>query len=258
MYKSNNKGITLLVLIITVLVMIIITGVTLGMILDNDFFNTSRDLVNNVNQKSDESLEQENQIENAWWSSPGESITTENSTEEGPITINVETSEIGESFATITATIEEDIEDIEYILEINGKTYGPNTTGEWEITNLDKGRVKGTRYNVTADYTDVRGKKAKIPQGFTVLEKSSENLIDGGLVIYLIPDDDTENEADTEVVYVYEPMTYKYKITATNGRTSATKLGTITTEINNYYKTIYEQQIWDVSSETWVEFSNDE
>lgn len=76
MYKRTNRGITLLVLILLVVVLLIISGVSLGIILDNDFFKRAEGIANNAHQGLEKRANQENQITNSWWSSPGKPVTT--------------------------------------------------------------------------------------------------------------------------------------------------------------------------------------
>lgn len=76
MCKKTNEGITLLVLILIIVVLLIISGVSLGIILDNDFFKKAEEIANNAHQGLEERENQENQITNSWWSSPGKPVTT--------------------------------------------------------------------------------------------------------------------------------------------------------------------------------------
>ena len=65
------------------------------------------------------------------------------------------------------------------------------------IEDYLEGKVKlpegaGKRFSETKEYNDGT-KTAWIPAGFTVSGKNGETTIDGGLVIYDIPEDKLEN-----------------------------------------------------------------
>ena len=73
---------------------------------------------------------------------------------------------------------------------INGEKYASIEDYLESIKPLSEGA--GKKFNETKEYTDGT-KTAVIPGGFTVSGIRNETKIDGGLVIYLIPDDELEN-----------------------------------------------------------------
>ena len=62
--KKNQRGITLIVLIITVIILLILAGISIGIIAQNDVIDKSKKAVNDANSRIIEDSEQEGQIYN--------------------------------------------------------------------------------------------------------------------------------------------------------------------------------------------------
>lgn len=125
--KKNQKGITLVALILTVIVLLILLGVTFDIAVDGKLFDSARTAVGETNDKV---------------------AGFENSADR----------------------------------------YGGQL--EQELTSYEeesRESLKGKRVGVNTKYTDINGKTAVIPEGFTLSGIASEQTVDGGLVIYDIP-----------------------------------------------------------------------
>ena len=128
--RNKEKGITLIALIITIIVMLILVGVVVTVVIQSNLLGTAK----TAGDKYKKAYEEESNM--------------------SEVTIN------GEKY--------DSIEDY-----LNGKTKSPEGVGE--------------RFSETKEYTDGT-KTAWIPAGFTVSGIQSETTIDGGLVIYDIPE----------------------------------------------------------------------
>ena len=129
-FPTSQKGITLIALVITIIVMLILVSVTISMAINGGLFEYAGRAVSE----------------------------TENAKKQ-----------------------EQGLADGDYIDKMVGEyTKNPNA---------------GKYYGTTGDYQD-GGKTAKIPGGFTVSGVPSESTIDGGLVIYLIPEGTTIDWTD--------------------------------------------------------------
>ena len=81
MKNINNKGITLIALIITVILLIILSAVSIGVIINGDLFGRAKDTVGKANSQIEDSKDQEEQAISVWDELPGETVkssTTEN------------------------------------------------------------------------------------------------------------------------------------------------------------------------------------
>ena len=133
--QNRNKGITLIALIITIIVMLILVGVVVTVVIQSNLLGTAK----TAGDKYKTAYEDESNM--------------------SEVTIN------GEKYASIEDYLE-------------GKVKLPEGAGK--------------RFSETKEYTDGT-KTAWIPAGFTVSGKNGETTIDGGLVIYDIPENEIEN-----------------------------------------------------------------
>ena len=98
-----------------------------------------------------------------------------------------EEEKLGNGKVNVGGTVYDNID--EYIATIGGENTGGGATV-----------VAGGRASKNSTYTDASGKKAVIPAKFTVSGVPSESTIDGGLVIYLIPEGTTIDWTDGTAV----------------------------------------------------------
>ena len=132
--QNRNKGITLVALIITIVVMLILVAVSVNVIIKSNLIGTAEKTVNKYKTASEEE------------SKGG-------------------------------------------VIEIDGKKY--NSIEDY--INLSSINIPGgTRVTESTEYK-VGDKTAIIPAGFTVSGIDSERTIDGGLVIYLIPEEELKD-----------------------------------------------------------------
>ena len=133
--RNKEKGITLIALIITIIVMLILVGVVVTVVIQSNLLGTAK----TAGDKYKTAYEDESNM--------------------SEVTIN------GEKYASI--------EDY-----LDGKVKLPEGAGK--------------RFSETKEYNDGT-KTAWIPEGFTVSGINGETTIDGGLVIYDIPENELEN-----------------------------------------------------------------
>ena len=132
--QNRNKGITLVALIITIVVMLILVAVSVNVVIKSNLIGTAEKTVNKYKTASEEE------------SKGG-------------------------------------------VIEIDGKKY--NSIEDY--INLSSINIPGgTRVTESTEYK-VGDKTAIIPAGFTVSGIDSERTIDGGLVIYLIPEEELKD-----------------------------------------------------------------
>ena len=148
--QNRNKGITLIALIITIIVMLILVGVVVTVVIQSNLLGTAK----TAGDKYKTAYEDESNMSG---------------------------------------------------VTINGKKYD-------SIEDYLEGKVKlpegaGKRFSETKEYNDGT-KTAWIPAGFTVSGIREETTIDGGLVIYDIPDEDLN---DSTKVNWADPDTVKTK-----------------------------------------------
>ena len=109
---------------------------------------------------------------------------------------------------------------------INGEKYASIEDYLESIKPLPEGA--GKKFTETKEYTDGT-KTAVIPGGFTVSGIRNETKIDGGLVIYLIPDDELENvkwdgtEKTKYDQFVWVPVTNVNKMFMCQSKTADTE-----------------------------------
>ena len=168
---NKEKGITLIALIITIIVMLILVGVVVTVVIQSDLLGTAK----TAGDKYKTAYEDESNM--------------------SEVTIN------GEKYASIEDYLE-------------------------SIKPLPEGA--GKKFTETKEYTDGT-KTAVIPGGFTVSGIRNETKIDGGLVIYLIPDDELENvkwdgtEKTKYDQFVWIPVTNVNKMFMCQSKTADTE-----------------------------------
>ena len=130
---KKNKGITLVALIITIIVMLILVAVSVNILIKSNLIGTAEKTVNKYKTASEEE------------SNSG-------------------------------------------VIEIDGKKYASIEDYLAKKEYIDSNIPGGTRVTEPTEYKE-GNKTAIIPAGFTISGIDSERTIDGGLVIYLIPEE---------------------------------------------------------------------
>ena len=69
--RKNNKGITLVALIITIIILLILTGVTTKIILDSKFLDNAKSTVAKANNETENQITLENNTYDSWDEYPG-------------------------------------------------------------------------------------------------------------------------------------------------------------------------------------------
>ncbi len=214
--KKKERGITLIALIITIIVMLILVTVTVTSAINGGIFkkaweavSKTKDSMKNEQDGINELLAEMEKLGNWKDTPPAEAIPDEKepvideikiiAKTSNSIEIEVETTDTQEATYKYYLNDEENGEEIaenthEYTDLQGGKEY----TLKVEVTNKGgksatdsiKGITMastGTYTEVTTEYKDKEENTAIIPAGFTVSGVESEQSIDGGLVVYVIP-----------------------------------------------------------------------
>ncbi len=181
---NHTKGITLIALVITIIVLLILAGISISMLSgDNSILSRAGQARDMAGEKS-----VAERIQIAYLG-----VMTENNgnVEKSKLQTALE-NEFGQGNVTELA---DDLSSV----KINNKTYSINgktsSGGNQDGDDDDDALVPGKKAITTAkdNYTDTSEskKKATIPAGFTVSNIDGEKNVDDGLVIYLIPDGET-------------------------------------------------------------------
>lgn len=201
----TNKGITLITLIIYIILTLMVLGM-LGVITtnfrknlgdmdiqtvqDTEFDKLNLQLLKET-KNAENSIDEEQSTETKIVFTKGNTYTYDATEQTVFLNDNIKVAEHVSNFSSQVKTIN-DRQKLTVIVEIVDKQRITDyITSEQVITTAKPGeRVdKNTPY-------ESDGKVATIPAGFTISGKDSESTIDGGLVIYLIPDGITVNWAD--------------------------------------------------------------
>lgn len=71
---KNDKGITLIALIITIIILMVLAGVSIGIAIDDDFTKKAKDTVDKTNERLEEQNNQQEDTKNAWDQLPGKIV----------------------------------------------------------------------------------------------------------------------------------------------------------------------------------------
>ena len=193
----GNKGITLIIVVLTVVILAILVLLSIDLVVNKKLFSKSKTTVEKANNQLAQDQNIENSLLEDWDETTGTSIKTgtkappcrEHKYGEWQITQPTcllpgkKTRECTVCGAKQTTT--------------SGAARGHNyVDGVCSRCGAEEPKVTvkpGVLAKENAGYTDDAGNTAIIPKGFTVSGKNSEKTIEGGLVIYLI-NDKTEEE----------------------------------------------------------------
>ena len=178
----RNKGVTLIALVVTILVLLILAGVSIATLTGKNGLITQAEDVKEKN--SNATAKEKVQLEAA-----GSFYNT------GEFSKETFKKNLKDNLKLTDNDISEDEEDVitvkidGYEIKVNGIT-GKIVETPSETASVKPGEyVEKTEKNNYSDGID----KATIPQGFTVSGLQKEQTIANGLVIYDIPKDDVEN-----------------------------------------------------------------
>ena len=175
---KNENGITLIVLVITVVILFILSLLVVDFTVDGKLFKTA----NELGAKGEAQQTETETLRNSWKDMLGLTNTTG-----------------GDTTCEHTSTTAKDNGDGTHTITCTncGKQI---TTEKHNYVNqkctkcgAQKLAVAGEKTTETLEFTDSDGNKAIIPKGFTVSKADDEKTIEKGLVIYLI-NDKTEEE----------------------------------------------------------------
>ena len=151
----GNKGITLIIVVLTVVILAILVLLSIDLVVNKKLFSKSKTTVEKANNQLAQDQNIENSLLEDWDETTGKSIKT--GTKVPPCK------------------------------EHNYKDGTCTRCGEKEPLK------PGVKTTENTEYTDAKGKKSIIPGGFTISKADGEKTVDNGLVIYLI-NDKTEEE----------------------------------------------------------------
>ncbi len=205
----NNKGITLIALVITIIVLLILAGISITMLSgDSSLFKNAEDAKSKTSQSQVEEA-----IKLAYMSALAREKSTK--TETFNATMKEELGKYGYNNAEVNANNE--------IVKIDSKNYDFNG-------NIIKDAEPGEKVKVTIkdNYTDSNGDTATIPAGFKVSTVEGEQIIDNGLVV--IAEDGSE--------FVWIPVPIVISDTEADATTNKAMAINIGTEANPQYRGI--------------------
>lgn len=154
--RENNKGITLIALIIVTFILLILTAVTVDIVIGNDYFGKAKDTIGQANEQINNQTNLENEIKTDWNELPGNIIkspTKENTT----INISVVASNITTNSFRINARgTNANGDTLTFTLTVNEHeqvfTEKKDKEVSWEVTGLNQ--YTEYKFTVVATYGD--------------------------------------------------------------------------------------------------------
>lgn len=71
---KQNQGITIIALIVTIIILLILTGISIGIIVDGNFFNKVESSMQKTQNQEEQWEESEQEAQTIWDETPGTSI----------------------------------------------------------------------------------------------------------------------------------------------------------------------------------------
>jgi len=259
MNYKRNEGVTLIVLIITVIILLVLAGVSIGIVVNDGLFDKAKDTVKKANSQSENEGNQKEEIKNVWEAYPGK-VLKSTTKKESTIEFSVVTDIIErDSFRIYATGTNADNEILTYILILEDETAviseatqtGSDSYGVyWDITNLKPG--KGYRFEVIArdDYSEnnIKGRETTKKNNKPTLNVTSEpqpttaKIIatgedtDGDTLTYTLEINgttQTNNTGTFNVLNLSEKTQYTYTVTVTDGYDEVTQTNSLTTTSSN-------------------------
>ncbi len=218
MKKTNNKGITLIALVITIIVLLILAGISIAMLTGENGILTKA-------QSAKTGTENASAKEKVQLAIMGARA------DDGQITVAELKTEVGYQGGTVTGDtfpVTVTMDGHEFTVDGDGNITDKNG-GEDQTPPKTDGLKPGETATETKkdNYTDTNGDTATIPKDFTVSDKDGEKTIDEGLVV-LGPD-------NSEFVWIpVETPVTDTEANGTNNKAMAIKIG------DNYRGLLYE------------------
>ena len=246
--KEKNQGITLIALIITIIILLILSSVSIGVIIKGDFFNKAQDTVGKANSGTENKKNQEENVKNVWDALPGKIIKSGTS-EKSTIEIMVTTSNVTRtSFRVHAKGTNKNGDILTFVLKV-GETIYTEQTGEevsWDVTGL----TPNTKYQFEVIARDARTENSVMGEETTLSNQKPELTIGANNVAATtatITANGTDGDGDT-LMYVLKINGTQYGETK-NGTSGAavswdvtnlseTTTYTYTVEVNDSYDTI--------------------
>lgn len=148
--KFNNKGVTLIALIITIILLVILTGVTIEVV-DKNLINKARKVVDDANNKYESDQNILKNTVNDWEDTESTSTKSNTSSINNAPTLTVTVKDITATTAQIVAVgVDEDGDTLNYEVSVNNQKYGPSLIGTFDIKSLNE----NTTYHYIATVTD--------------------------------------------------------------------------------------------------------
>ena len=182
---KKNKGITLIALVITIIVLLILAGVSIATLTgDNGILKQANQAKENNNSAA---AKEKIQVEAL--GSINKSGEFDEGTFKENVTKNIEGSSINEDEKSITVTVDG------YDVTVNKKSGEVTGVAKSNRENPSASVKPGTIVSKTEkdNYKDSENSTATVPQGFTVSGIKEEQIISNGLVIYDIPESEISN-----------------------------------------------------------------
>lgn len=170
--RKNNKGITLVALIITIIILLILTGVTTKIILDSKFLDNAKSTVAKANNETENQITLENNTYDSWDEYPGQIIKGDSGIPIPEPKVIIElygsTSNITTNSCRISATGTHNLNDtLTYSLKFETTAYDEKTGDDiyWDITGL----TQNTKYKFEITATDTKENSTTIEGYVTTL-----------------------------------------------------------------------------------------
>ena len=182
---KKNKGITLIALVITIIVLLILAGVSIATLTgDNGILKQA-----NQTKENNNSAAAKEKIQVEALGSINKSGEFDEGTFKENVTKNIEGSSINEDEKSITVTVDG------YDVTVNKKSGEVTGVAKSNRENPSASVKPGTIVSKTEkdNYKDSENSTATVPQGFTVSGIKEEQIISNGLVIYDIPESEISN-----------------------------------------------------------------
>lgn len=258
--KEKNQGITLIALIITIIILLILSSVSIGVIIKGDFFNKAQDTVGKANSGTENKKNQEENVKNVWDALPGKIIKSGTS-EKSTIEIMVTTSNVTRtSFRVHAKGTNKNGDILTFVLKV-GETIYTEQTGEevyWDVTGLTPNtkyqfeviaRDARTENSVMGEETTLSNQKPELTIGASNVAATTATITatgtdgDGDTLMYVLKINGTQygeiktgtsgTEVSWDVTNLSETTTYTYTVEVNDSYDTITKSATFTTGTSN-------------------------
>lgn len=275
--KEKNQGITLIALIITIIILLILSSVSIGVIIKGDFFNKAQDTVGKANSGTENKKNQEENVKNVWDALPGKIIKSGTS-EKSTIEIMVTTSNVTRtSFRVHAKGTNKNGDILTFVLKV-GETIYTEQTGEevsWDVTGLTPNtkyqfeviaRDARTENSVMGEETTLSNQKPELTIGASNVAATTATITatgtdgDGDTLTYVLKINGTQygeiktgtsgTEVSWDITNLSETTTYTYTVEVSDSYDTITKSATFTTGSSNTAPVIKNNYNYSTTSQT--------